>query len=168
MRRVEVSPYQVRWVSTFEEEADRLRQTFGDEVVDIHHIGSTSVPGLKAKPIVDILTIVKAIHRVDLYNDAMITLGYHPKGENGVIGRRYFEKGGDQRTHHLHVYQEGSPDIERHLAFRAYLCAHPADAKRYSDLKEELARQFPFDIESYIRGKEDLVLEIERKAMRRP
>ena len=62
----------------------------------------------------------------------LITLGYHPKGELGVSGRRYFEKGGDQRTHHVHVFQEGSPDIERHLAFRAYLCAHPADAKRYS------------------------------------
>ncbi|AGT31058.1 hypothetical protein M493_03760 [Geobacillus genomosp. 3] len=164
MRKVEVMPYQLRWAALFEQEAERLRQIFDKEIIAIHHIGSTSVPGLKAKPIIDIMAVVTDISRVDECNGAMAAIGYEPKGENGIPGRRYFQKGGDRRTHHVHMYEAGNPHIERHLAFRDYLRAHPKEAERYGNLKEKLAFQFPYDIDSYIKGKELLVLELERKA----
>lgn len=165
MRKVEVTQYNEQWISLFEEEANKLQEIFGSEIIHIHHIGSTSVNGLKAKPIIDIMPVVKNINRVDDFKTAMVAIGYKPKGENGLSGRRYFQKGEDNRTHHIHIFAMENPQIERHLAFRDYLRAHPDDVIKYGDLKEELSQRFPYDINSYIYGKEQLVLEIERKAM---
>ncbi|WP_044477049.1 GrpB family protein [Oceanobacillus massiliensis] len=165
MRRVEVCAHNEEWSLMFSEEAEKLKLIFGDEIVDIHHIGSTSVPGLKAKPIVDMMPVVRNIACVDTYNQEMQMNGYEPKGENGISGRRYFQKGGNNRSHHIHIYQNGSKEIKRHLAFRDYLQTHPDVKKSYGDLKEKLAQQFPYDIESYIDGKERLVKEIEEKAL---
>ncbi|MDN4492528.1 GrpB family protein [Ureibacillus aquaedulcis] len=165
MRKVEVKPYNKQWFSMLEEEANILHKILGVEIIDIHHIGSTSVKGLKAKPIIDIMPVVKDINRIDQFCVSMIAIGYNPKGENGIPERRYFQKGEDHRTHHVHVYQLGNSEIDRHLAFRDYLRAHPDVAKKYGDLKESLSQRFPYDIESYIKGKEQLVLEIEGKAM---
>jgi GrpB-like predicted nucleotidyltransferase (UPF0157 family) len=165
LRKVEVTPYNEQWVSLFKEEANKFYEIFGSEIIHIHHIGSTSIKGLKAKPIIDIMPVVKNISRVDEFDAVMIDIGYEPKGENGISGRRYFQKGGDNRTHHIHIYEFENPQIERHLAFRDYLRAHLDAVKKYGSLKEELSQRFPFDIKSYIKGKEQLVLEIERKAM---
>lgn len=165
MRKVEVLSFTKQWSEQFEAEAKLLQQIFRDEIIQIHHIGSTSVEGLSAKPIIDIMPVVKNISRVDQYNEAMRKIGYETKGENGLQGRRYFQKGGNQRTHHVHIYEQNHPDIARHLAFRDYLKAHPNIAKEYGNLKEELAKRYPFNIESYINGKEKLVLDIERKAV---
>ncbi|HWI50223.1 MAG TPA: GrpB family protein [Rummeliibacillus sp.] len=165
MRKVEVKPYNEQWHSMFEEEANILYKIFGPEIIDIYHIGSTSVNGLKAKPIIDIMPVVNDINRIDEFNTSLIAIGYVPKGENGISQRRYFQKGGDNRTHHVHFYQFGNFNIDRHLAFRDYLMSHPDVAKKYGDLKENLSKRFPYDIESYIKGKEQLVLEIERKAI---
>lgn len=95
----------------------------------------------------------------------MQNIGYKPKGENGIPGRRYFQKGGDNRSHHVHIYQVRSKEIHRHLAFRDYLKSYPDIMERYSELKERLAQQFPYDIDSYIKGKELLAKEIEEKAL---
>ncbi|MGG0668811.1 GrpB family protein [Sporosarcina koreensis] len=165
MRRVDVVPFSERWRLDFEKEAEVLGETFGVEIIEIHHIGSTSVHGLSAKPIIDIMPVVKDISQIDQYNASMSVIGYEAKGENGIPGRRYFQKGGDDRTHHVHIYENGSPEIDRHLAFRDFLRAHPEKAKAYGDLKEKLAQQFPYDIESYIKGKEQLASEIEREAI---
>ncbi|MFP7478161.1 GrpB family protein [Terribacillus saccharophilus] len=165
MRKVEVFSDNENWRHMFKREAFKLRTIFEDEIADIHHIGSTSVPELKAKPIIDILPVVRDIHIVDDFNDEMREIGYEPKGENGIPGRRYFEKGGDFRTHHVHIYQNGSYEIKRHVAFRDYLLVHPEMKKRYGLLKAELAERFQYDIEAYIRGKEQLVKEIEAKAL---
>lgn len=166
MRKVEVSSYREKWTFNFAEEAEKLKLIFGDVVVAIHHIGSTSVPGLKAKPIIDIMPVVQDIGILDHYNQAMRNIGYEPKGENGIPGRRYFQKGGDNRTHHVHFYEVGNIEIKRHLAFRDYLKSHPEAMKRYGELKERLAQQFPYDVDSYIKGKELLVNEIEEKALK--
>ncbi|MFD2043380.1 GrpB family protein [Ornithinibacillus salinisoli] len=165
MRKVEVCSYNEKWASMFSVEAEKLRLIFGNEIIDIHHIGSTSVVGLKAKPIIDIMPIVKNINIVDNYNEKMKNIGYEPKGENGITGRRYFKKGGDNRSHHVHIYQIGSYEITRHLAFRDYLRKHPDVKKNYGELKEQLAQQFPYDIASYINGKEGFAREIEVKAL---
>ncbi|CAM5194692.1 hypothetical protein UACE39S_02278 [Ureibacillus acetophenoni] len=165
MRKVEVSSYSEKWPLMFLEEAEKLKGIFGHEVIDIYHIGSTSVPGLKAKPIIDMMPIVRDINEVDKFNEKMIEIGYNPKGENGIAGRRYFQKGGDHRTHHVHIYQSGSYEIRRHLTFRDYLRSHPEAKMSYGELKERLAQQFPYDIDSYIKGKEQLAREIEMKAL---
>lgn len=165
LRKVEVSSYNEKWTVLFEQEAEKLKLIFGNEIVAIHHIGSTAVTGLKAKPIIDIMPVVRDISLVDKYNEKMRDIGYEPKGENGIPERRYFQKGGDDRTHHVHIYQVGSPEIKRHLAFRDYLQKHSDEMKSYGELKEKLAQQFPFDIESYINGKESFVKKTEAKAL---
>lgn len=165
LRKVEVFSYDEKWNQMFKEEAAKLQTIFGNELVDIHHIGSTSVPCLKAKPIIDIMPVVRDINKVDKYNIFMQEIGYEPKGENGIPKRRYFQKGGENRTHHVHIYQTGSYEIKRHLAFRDYLVLHTDEMKKYADLKEELAKQFPYDIESYIDGKNYFVKDIERKSL---
>ncbi len=163
--QVRVVPYNTEWVDLFEREAALIRGVFGEELLAIQHIGSTSVPGLQAKPIIDMLPLVRSIERVDSFNEAMRALGYEPLGEFGIAGRRYFRKGGYDRTHQAHVFQFDDPAVERHLAFRDYLRAHPQVAAQYGALKAELARQFPEDIEGYSNGKDALVKAIERDAL---
>lgn len=164
MRKVEVVPYNHQWPQIFEEEAGKIKTIMNENVVGIEHMGSTSIPGMSAKPVIDILVEVNSIEKVDLYKVEMIELGYDPKGENGIPNRRYFSKGGDNRTHHVHIYQTGNPEIARHLQFRDYLTAHPEDAILYSELKQSLAKQFPADIDQYILGKDALVKELDEKA----
>lgn len=165
-RRVEVAPYDPAWPGLFQAEAARLAAVFGEELRAIHHMGSTSVPGLAAKPIVDILPEVHDIQRIDDLNEAMIALGYAPKGENGIPGRRFFSKTVDGvRRFHVHVFQAGDPEIERHLAFVQYLRAHPDQAAAYGRLKQALAERFSADIDGYADGKNDFVQEMERKAL---
>ncbi len=166
VRKVRVVPYDSKWKTKFQEEAIVIQAILCDELVEIHHIGSTSIPGISAKPVIDILPVVKDIERVDAYNPQFIKAGYEPKGEFGLPGRRYFSKGLDgERTHHIHAYQLGNPEIERHLAFRDYMISHSDDALAYSILKERLARQFPFDIEAYMDGKDAFIKERERLAL---
>jgi GrpB-like predicted nucleotidyltransferase (UPF0157 family) len=165
MRIVEVCNYNPDWPKQFQLEAERLKNLFGDELLAVHHIGSTAVPGLQAKPVLDLLPVVRDIRRVDTFNQAMRTMGYQPKGEYGIPGRRFFIKGGNRRTHHVHVFQHGDPEIHRHLVFRDYLRAHPHEAERYGKLKAELALKHPWDIEAYMAGKAGLVRELERAAL---
>lgn len=165
MRKVEIKPFNEQWFCQYEEEKERLIKIFGIEVLAIHHIGSTSVKGLKAKPIIDILVVVKEITRVDVFNDAMREIGYEAKGENGIPKRRYFQKGGDFRTHHVHIYQVGDVEIDRHLVFRDYLRMYPKIAEQYGNLKEKLAKQYLYEIAAYSKGKEKFVLDVEREAL---
>ena len=165
MRKVEARDYNEKWIQMFREEAEKLNLVFGSEIIHIHHIGSTAVPGLKAKPIIDLMPVVKDISHVDQYNKKMQEIGYEPKGENAIVNRRYFQKGGNKRSHHVHIYQIGSCEITRHLAFRDYLIAHPDEMKKYGTFKHNLAHQFPYDISSYIEGKDAFVKEMERKAL---
>lgn len=165
-RKVEVVPYCADWPSQFQAEAEELHQVLGDEVMSIHHFGSTSIPGISAKPVIDILVIVRNIDVIDGMNPKLAAIGYHAVGEYGIPGRRFFYKGSDEvRSHHLHIYQTGNPHILRHLVFRDYLRTHPTPARNYAQLKEQLARQFPEDMDQYIAGKNDFVKEHEKIAL---
>jgi GrpB-like predicted nucleotidyltransferase (UPF0157 family) len=165
LRKIVIVSYNPLWPQMFEEEAAKISAVFGTELISIHHIGSTSIPGLSAKPIIDIMPIVRSVETVDAFNPAMIELGYEPKGENGISGRRYFQKGGQlNRSHHVHTYEATNPAVKEHLDLRDYLIAHPDDARQYGELKEELALKFPHDIEGYINGKDAFVKEIIRRA----
>jgi GrpB-like predicted nucleotidyltransferase (UPF0157 family) len=101
-----------------------------------------------------------------LFNAGMEALAYEALGEFGIPGRRYFRKGGDDRTHQAHVFQVGDPGVERHLAFRDYLRAHPGVAAEYGVLKAGLAQQFPEDIDKYMDGKDAFVKAAEQEALR--
>ncbi len=95
----------------------------------------------------------------------MIERGYRPQGEFGIPGRRFFVKGSDaQRTHHVHAFQAGDTEIERHLNLREYMIAHPEEAQVYSRLKQELALEFPEDIEGYMEGKDGFIKEVDKRA----
>ncbi|REB05182.1 GrpB family protein [Sporosarcina sp. BI001-red] len=163
-RKVEVLPYSSTWPTEFQNEAGALQKIFGSELLEVHHIGSTAVVGLSAKPVIDLLLVVQSISRVDEWNEAMRDIGYEAKGENGIEGRRYFQKGSNARSHHVHVFEKGSPAITRHLLFRDFLRAHPARAMEYGELKTRLAGQYPYDIEKYIDGKSDIIRRIESDA----
>lgn len=160
---VEVVPYNAEWPKMFEAEALLIKGTFGDNCLQVHHIGSTSVMGMKAKPIIDIIPVVRDITKVDKANEAMRQLGYECKGENGMLFRRYFEKGPEVRTHNVHVFEEGNPEIERHIKFRDWMRSHADDRELYGKLKENLAVKYPNEILSYCFGKDHFVAGIDKK-----
>lgn len=165
MRKTIIHPWTAEWEKLYLAEEKVLKEVFADELIDIHHIGSTSIPSVGyAKPVIDVLIVVKNIETVDLYNDQMNSLGYEPKGEFGIPGRRYFPKGKDNRTHHVHIFQAGNEAIETHLVFKEYLLAYPQEAKKYGSLKRELAKLFPHNTHQYQDGKEQFVNELMEKA----
>ena len=164
--KVLVVDYNPEWPAMFEAEAAKIAGALGDNLVAIHHIGSTSVPGLKAKPIIDILPVVRDITLVDERSPQMAVLGYEGLGEFGLPGRRYFRKGGYARTHHVHVYAVISAgEIERHVAVRDYLRTHPDVARDYGELKAQLAERHPGDAIAYMDGKDAFVKAMERDAL---
>ncbi|GAE27948.1 hypothetical protein AJ85_13185 [Alkalihalobacillus alcalophilus ATCC 27647 = CGMCC 1.3604] len=122
------------------------------------------IPNIKAKPVIDIMVEVTNISEVDKFNSEMEQLGYEVMGEYGIPKRRFFIKGGDNRTHHVHFYEEGNEEIARHLAFRDYMIAHPEEAIKYSELKQTLAEKSPTNITKYIEGKNNYIKAIDDKA----
>lgn len=165
--KVEVVPPDPAWQEEFQKESKQLALAMGENIVAIHHIGSTAIPGIYAKPVIDFLIEVKSITKTDARNGAMAAIGYEAMGEFGLSGRRYFRKhrSPEIRTHNVHTYEVGSPEISRHLAFRDYMIAHPDVAQQYSELKRHLAKQYPGDIESYMDGKDEFVKSVEKKAL---
>ena len=157
VRRMVVVEYSADWPDLYEQEAALIRLALDDVLVRCHHIGSTSVPGLASKPIIDILLEVRSVEQLDVFDEAMKALGYLPKGEFGIPGRRYYPKGGDVRTHHVHAFAVGDPRIVKHLAFRDYLRAHPAAASTYASIKREAATTHATDPEGYVAFKRDFV-----------
>ena len=165
LRKIEVVPYNNQWPLLFQNEADKLAAILNEEIVGLHHVGSTAVAQLAAKPIIDILVEVHDIERIDSFNEILSQAGYVPQGEFGVAGRRFFVKGNDiNRSHHVHVFQTGHSDIVTLLTFRDYLRAHPEEAVAYGRLKQTLAQQFPTDIQGYMAGKHEFVQTMTQKA----
>ncbi|MEM6502667.1 MAG: GrpB family protein [Cyanobacteria bacterium P01_C01_bin.89] len=166
MQLVMVVPHNPQWQQRFEQESQQIAKALDSTVVAVHHIGSTSIPNIYAKPIIDCLVEVRAITQVDQHSGAMAALGYEVMGEYGIPGRRYFRKdnAASIRTHHIHVFEVGSDHIRRHLAFRDYMKTHPEDAQGYSNLKRHLAKTHPEDIEAYMEGKHDFIQAIDAKA----
>jgi GrpB-like predicted nucleotidyltransferase (UPF0157 family)/uncharacterized protein YciI len=163
--KIELVPYTAEWETTFNAEAQHISDALGDTLHEIHHIGSTSIPGIVAKPIIDILPVVKDIQAVDRLTPSLEALGYEAKGEFGMPGRRFFMKQENgKRTFNVHIFEKGHPDVERHLRFRDYMREHPDEAAAYSNLKRDLVKKSPDDVEQYCWGKEDFVKAIELKA----
>jgi GrpB-like predicted nucleotidyltransferase (UPF0157 family)/RimJ/RimL family protein N-acetyltransferase len=166
MRSVQVVDYDPEWPWLFQEETKHLRKIFKKNIIWLEHIGSTAVPGLCAKPIIDILIGVRNIKLIDRYQQKMKSMKYIPKGEFGIVNRRFFIKGSEEnRTHHIHIFQMGNTEIARHVNFKYYLLDHPKVREQYGEIKRSLSEQFVYDIDQYIKHKNDFIQSVEKKAV---
>lgn len=166
-RPVVIVPYQTEWPLLFEQEATRIRAALGDLLVSLEHIGSTSVPGLAAKPIIDMLAGLRSLDDTPRFAPALINLGYRyfPEHETEMPDRRYFSRIlDDNHGYHLHMVEPGTRFYQRHLAFRNYLRGHPETAAEYAALKLELSAKFGSDREGYTAAKTDFIQRVERLA----
>ncbi len=164
---IRLADYDPEWPERFEQEAARIREAAGDHLLALEHIGSTAVPGLAAKPVVDMLGGTETLADADACVGPLEAIGYEyvPELEAELPERRYFRRTADGRhTHHLHVVEVGSEFFERHRDFRDYLRDHPEAAARYEALKRELAAEHRHDVAAYTEGKSDFVAEIEARA----
>jgi GrpB-like predicted nucleotidyltransferase (UPF0157 family) len=170
-----LADYDPRWPQMFEDERARIVSAIGEWAADVQHVGSTSIPGIAAKPIIDIAVHLRSL--VDaLYCITPLTeLGYECLGEFGIPGRIYFRKltasplpgqshDGVGRTHQIHMYELGHEQYEKQIVFRDYLRAHADAARAYEALKRDLAVRHAGDIEAYANAKSDFVQSILRSA----
>lgn len=171
---VAIADYDRRWPEMYEAEKARILEAAGQWLVDIQHVGSTSVPGLAAKPIIDIMPGIRSLADAPRIIEPMSRLGYEyiPEYEDQLPERRYFRKPAgpefvNRRNFHVHVVETTSDFWHRHLAFRDYLRTHPEAAAEYAALKRRLAAEFRSDREGYTEAKSDFITRIERLAMGR-
>jgi len=164
-----VVDYDSAWPQWFTRSAAAIREACGALVIAIEHIGSTSVPGLAAKPIVDIMPMLARFDDGFACVAPLEALGYTSRGEFGIRGRHYFVRDAgarldrgeqdDRLPEHVHVYARGADEAVRHLLLRNYLRAHPERAAAYAALKRDLALRFRDDREGYSEAKTDFILE---------
>lgn len=162
-RTVIVVPYTAEWADTFARLATIYRAQLGDLITGIEHVGSTSVPGLAAKPVIDIDILIKEAAGLPPVVAVLERLGYTWRGDLGIPGREAFGRNADTSpldgegtlwpAHNLYVCVEGCVSLKNHLALRNYLRQHPDTARQYGALKQELAAKYPHDIDSYVEGK---------------
>src|SRR5699024_640632 len=165
-QHITVIEYSPLWKNKYKEESLLIRNILADNCIAIYHIGSTSVEGLAAKPIIDIMAVVRSLEIVDTVAEKFSDIGYEYLGEFGIEGRRYLRKGGDERTHQIHIFQADDwNNIGRHLAFRDYMRTHEKEREEYAKIKIELAKKYPYDIDGYCDGKENFVREMEEIAI---
>jgi GrpB-like predicted nucleotidyltransferase (UPF0157 family) len=157
-RKVELLPHDPTWAAQAAAESARLAQAIGPTLIRIEHVGSTSIPGIRAKPTIDLQPIVRSLAELDARQPDIEALGYIWRGEFGIPGRRYCvrEKDG-RRLFHVHCHQDGHPEIARTLVFRDYLRAHPDEAKTYEVLKIACAAAHPDDTLAYSKAKSDWI-----------
>lgn len=158
---VRVVPHDPGWAAEFAAERARLGESLGDVPAIIEHVGSTSVPGLPAKPILDVIVGRPPESALSDYVGAFERIGYIYRGELGLPGREYFVRGMEPvpRTHHLHLVLIGSDHWLRTLAFRDHLRRHPEAAQAYAALKGELAKRYPTDRGAYTAAKDAFIQE---------
>lgn len=155
---IEIAGYDPAWPGAYERERVAILGALGDLVFAIEHVGSTSVPGLGAKPIIDIMIGVRDLADHARCVAPLQSLGYEHKGEFGIPGRLYFRKLIDGlRTHHIHLVEHGCDFWERHLLFRDYLRRHPQEVRQYQEMKARLAAQYGEDRIGYTEAKTEFI-----------
>jgi len=154
-KQVIVLPYDAQWKRDFETICEELKAALGELVVSIEHVGSTSVEGLSAKPVIDIDVVIGSMDEFAEVSRRLKAIGYLHEGNLGIEGWEAFGYRGKEhlRTHHLYVCPENSEELKRHIALRDYLRKNPDAVKEYGRIKTEGARLYPQDIEGYIRHK---------------
>src|SRR6202046_2260029 len=162
--RIEVSEYDPAWPAEYGAEQQRIRAALdADLLMEIQHVGSTAIPGMAAKPIIDILLMVREGAERARVIQGLQKLGYVYWAENPEPRRMFFVRGmppfGKRRTHHVHVFDDVA-ERERRITFRDYLRLHADAAREYAELKRQLAEQFSNDREAYTRGKDEFIARI--------
>lgn len=162
MKMVIVQPYNKEWKSDFEAIRSELDIALGDLAMRIEHVGSTSVEGLSAKPVIDIDVVIRDRSVLPEVVIALQKAGYNHEGNLGIPGREAFKYEGKEhlRKHHLYVCAQDSEELRRHTAFRDYLRSHPEAVAEYSRVKEEGASLYPWDIDKYIEHKSPFIEKI--------
>jgi GrpB-like predicted nucleotidyltransferase (UPF0157 family) len=164
---VVIVDYDPQWPRMYEEERARIRGAIGHLVVAIEHIGSTAVPGLGAKPIIDVMVAVRHLDDARECIEPLTDLGYEyvPEYEEFIPDRRYFRTGPtDACSHHLHMVAQGNGFWETHILFRDCLRTCPEEARRYDRLKRDLAARFGADREGYTDAKTAYIESVVAKA----
>jgi GrpB-like predicted nucleotidyltransferase (UPF0157 family) len=149
---IELLEHDPAWAGIAAREAERLRAALGPTLVDVHHVGSTAIPGIRAKPIVDLAPVVTSLEEVDAKKTNVEALGYEWRGELGIAGRRYCvlpDATPGRRIAQLHIFATGAHEIARHLVFRDYMRAHPDEAKGYEAEKLRAQALHPDDVNAY-------------------
>lgn len=161
-RNIVVLPYDEKWKQDFIDIRNELLEVLSGLVLSIEHVGSTSVPGLSAKPIIDIDVVIEDYSKFDEVVDALSNIGYWHKGDGDIPQREVFDYEGKEhlRDHHLYVCPKDSSELNRHISFRDYLRSHPEAVAEYSRIKKEGAELFPHDIDSYIEHKSPFIEQI--------
>ena len=164
-KSVEVVDYDESWRDAFERVRQDLELALGSAALAVHHIGSTSVPGMRAKPVIDVLVEVSELELIEQRMPAFAALGYQARGDYGIPGRLYFSRSatGDRLPVHVHAYRRGDPQVARHLSFRDSLREHPEMAREYSELKTSLAAAHAHDRDAYQAGKADFIAAVESR-----
>jgi len=167
---VKIVPYDSRWPGFFSAERDRIAAVLGAVAVRIDHNGSTSVPGLAAKPVIDIQISVRRVHPIEGYGDGLKQLGYvHLPHPDDSFCPFFHRPATWPHTHHIHVVQSGGVEERRTLAFRDYLREHPKVARAYEGLKRKLARQYNAPTsaarQAYVDGKTEFVTRVTQRAL---
>ena len=162
-RTIEIIDHDPGWAEAFAAISGAVKAALGPLALRIEHVGSTSVPGLGAKPIIDLDVVIESPALLPPVVEALAALGYSHKGDLGIPGREAFgreggavPRDGSERVwpaHHLYVCARGSRELHRHVRFRDHIRTHPGTATQYDSLKRTLAQRHPHDIEAYIEGK---------------
>jgi GrpB-like predicted nucleotidyltransferase (UPF0157 family) len=160
---VRIVEYDARWPALFAAEDQRIRATCGALALKLEHIGGTSIPGICAKPVLDIMAGGSRDTSIEDYVAALERAGYDYRGEQGVPGRQFFRRG-QPRAYHVHLVEEGGPLWREYLAFRDYLRSHAEAARQFADVKRILAARFSQDREAYTSAKSPHVQAILRLA----
>ncbi|MFN3148302.1 GrpB family protein [Bremerella sp.] len=166
--KVELVPHDPAWAEIAAAESHRLTESLGSLLVAVHHIGSTAIPGICAKPVIDLIPVVVTLEQLDRNQDRLEELGYQWWGELGLPGRRYCTRDDPVtgvRIAQLHCYEEGSPEIVRHLAFREHLRKYPALALQYEQMKKACQQQHPSNSHAYSECKSAWIQRIEVEAV---
>lgn len=161
---ITIESYNPEWPGLFRELGAKFRRALRDVALRIDHIGSTAIPGLAGKPIIDIQISVESFEPMELYRVPLETLGFVYRDKNPELTKRYFRESPGEREMHIHVRRAGSFSEQFPLLFRDYMRLHPEDAQHYADLKSRLAEQYRTDAHGYTEAKGDFVWRIIAKA----
>lgn len=165
MRQIIVASYNPAWPHEFAKIENEIMPHIRDLVITIEHVGSTAVPGLPAKPVIDMNIIIQSNDILPNVVQKLAQTGYNHIGDLGIADREAFryENKPHLMAHHLYVCPKTSAEHKKQVAFRDYLRQNPEERQRYGEIKTEMAKKFPRDIDSYIKGKEPVILDIYKK-----